>query len=66
MATPPQPDVSVDIATKDGKQQVDVVLSRDNKAKSYQGVGSHNAEAVKDVVRKILDDPSTAEYVKRG
>lgn len=69
----PQPNVDVTIAdtlSPDGQtvsgKQVDVVLSRDGKARSYSSVGSGAAEAVKGVVEKILDDHHTAEYVKRG
>ena len=68
----PQPNVDVTIAdatSPDGQtsgKQVDVVLSRDGKARSYSSGGSGAAEAVKGVVEKILGDHHTAEYVKRG
>lgn len=42
---------------------VDVVISRDGKAKSYQADGSSVTEVVKDAVEKILNDPHTAEWL---
>lgn len=67
----PQPQVDVTVAdapaiegqTVSGKQ-VDVVLSRDGKARSYTIVGATEAERTKDVVEKILDDHRNAEFVR--
>lgn len=57
----PRPDI--DAQTSAGGTVVDIVVSRDGKAKSYHGSGGHNGEAVKEAVRKILDDPQTAEWL---
>lgn len=66
--TIPQPDVEVTDASTGitGASGIDVTISRDGKARSYHGVGVAKNDAVKDAVKKILDDPHTAEYVRRG
>ena len=61
MATLPRPDVNV--TTTSDPEVIDVVVSRDNKARSYQGRGSSETARTKDVVKKILDDGHTAEWL---
>lgn len=58
----PRPDVSTAPAA-DGSGGIDVVISRDGKAKSYKGEGATREAVVKDVVKKILDDGHTAEWL---
>jgi len=65
----PRPDVTVDTKTTQDEgdtspvHQVDVVVSRDNKARSYTGTGSTPSEAIKGAVRKIVDDRGFAEML---
>lgn len=56
----PRPTVTAD-SSADGS--VDVVISRDGKARSYKGEGPTREAVVKDVVKKILDDGHTAEWL---
>lgn len=56
----PRPDVNVSTNSTGG---TDVVISRDGKAKSYTSDAASKDEIVKDVVKKILDDPRTAEWL---
>lgn len=44
---------------------VDLVISRGGKARSYRCDGQTVAEVVQDAVRKVLDDPHTAEHIRR-
>lgn len=66
----PQPNVTVDVSNPPGSTatQVDVRVTRDGTgaSRAFQGLGSTPQGAVKDVIEKILGDPGTAEYVKRG
>jgi hypothetical protein len=55
-----------DVQTTVSGGSADIVVSRDNKARSYHGDGKDSSEAVKDAVKKLLDDPHTAEYVRKG
>lgn len=62
--TLPRPNVSVGISRgMTGKHNVDVNISRDGVGRGYRGRGSSESEAVVDVVRKILDDRSTGEWL---
>jgi len=69
MMSLPRPDVSVTegveqtVSGGPDYRAVDVVISRDGKAKSYRGIGVTGSDATKEVIRKILDDPKTAEYL---
>lgn len=56
----PRPDVAVSTSPSSG---VDVVISRDGKAKSYKGDGATREAIVKDVVEKILGDRHTGEWL---
>ena len=64
-ATIPQPTVDVVHRAGDRDHHIDVILSRDNKARSYTGAGASPAEAVKDVVEKVLGDHRNAEFIPR-
>lgn len=66
--TIPQPDVEVTDAPTGvhGTSGVDIFVSRDSKGRTYHGLGMTKNDAVKDAVKKLLDDPHTAEYVRRG
>ncbi len=65
--TLPRPDIAVtpaierDITAPTGS--VDVVISRDGKAKSFRAEGGSVTEVVKDAVEKILGDAGTAEWL---
>lgn len=61
----PRPDVGVSQRETEVGHEVDVVISRDGKGKSYTGggAGSSSDGAVKDVIKKILDDPITGEWL---
>lgn len=65
MATLPRPTVTTtpDFTKSDGKAHVDIVVSRDNKAKSYHGEGLTQTEAVSDAVGRMLGDGATAEWL---
>jgi hypothetical protein len=69
MATLPRPDVKVRDTVVPASEgcpsgvEVEVLISRDNKAKSYTSAGPSHAEATGKVIRQILDDPHTAEYI---
>jgi hypothetical protein len=56
----PRPDVSVSTSPESG---VDVVISRDGKAKSYKGDGAIREQVIKDVVEKIIGDRHTGEWL---
>lgn len=65
--TLPRPDVSVTPATDRDplapSGSVDIVISRDNKAKSYRADGGSTTAIVKDAVEKILNDRHSAEWL---
>ncbi len=64
----PRPDVKVTPATERDPAasagSVDIVISRDNKGRSYRAEGGSAPEVVKDAIEKILNDPYTGEWVK--
>jgi hypothetical protein len=63
----PRPTVTSESPQTDGAHRIDVTVAREaNKARSYTGVGSSVAGAARDLVEKILGDPHSAEFVKRG
>jgi hypothetical protein len=65
MVTLPRPDVGVTTSDKsdDGKQKISVVISRDNKAKTYEAENYTTAKSVQEVVEKIINDPLTREWL---
>jgi len=64
MADLPRPDVGV-ITPQTEPLYTDVVISRDGKAKSYRGEGTNEVERTKSIVRQILDNPRTAEWLPK-
>lgn len=64
--SPPMPPPTVDVVVTNNNNTVDVNITRDGKGRSYRGEGTNTGDAVKDAVKKILDDPYAAEYVRRG
>jgi len=60
----PRPEVSVTSRQECG-HEVDVVIRRQNSARSYRGGGTfHTADqATADVIKKILADPYTLEWI---
>lgn len=57
----PRPDINV-TTTSDGAAN-DLVISRDGKAKSYRIEGTTRQDVIKDAVKKVLDDPRSAEWL---
>lgn len=68
MADLPRPKIEVNSKEDLTGHTVDVVISRDNKAKSYSGGGAgvSRNDATRDVVEKILNDPHSAEWIPKG
>lgn len=66
----PRPDVTVTHATERDPNappgSVDVVISRDGKAKSYRATGDSGPTIVADAVKQIISDPRTAEWLPRS
>lgn len=44
---------------------VDIVVHRDGKGRSYRADGGTSVELVKDAVRKVLNDPYSAEWIPK-
>lgn len=69
MANIVRPDVSVDQHPINpdgtGPNVTDVVVSRDGKGRSYRGVGTSEVERTKSIVRQIVDDPYTGEWIDK-
>ncbi len=65
MAELPRPEVNVTTRETDVGHEVDLVVSREGKARSYTGggAGSPLNGAIKDVVEKLLNDGHTAEWL---
>jgi hypothetical protein len=67
MITLPRPDVTVTHATERDPNaptgSMDVVISRDGRAKSYRIVGETGPAIVKDAVEKVLGDPYSGEWL---
>jgi len=57
----PRPDVT----TTTGTDHVDVVISRDGKATSHRGEGTTETARTTDVVKKILNDRRSLEWLPR-
>lgn len=63
----PRPTVTAESSQDGGTHKIDVTVSREaGKARGYSDVGSSVAGAARDLVEKLLDDPTSAEFVKRG
>ena len=60
----PRPEVSV-TSRRDCGNEVDVVIRRQNSSRSYRGGGAFHTpdQAVADVIKKILNDPYSAEWL---
>lgn len=65
MADLPRPTVTVThgVDGTTGATSTDVVISRDNKARSYSVPGSADVGVVRQVVEKVIGDPRTAEWL---
>ena len=68
MADPlPRPTVTAESTQDGGAHRIDVTVSREaGKERTYTGVGSSVAGAAREVVEKLLADPHSAEFVKKG
>lgn len=67
MATLPRPDVTVSGHVDDsGTQHASITVSRDGKQRTWSGTGTSMTGSTAEAVRKMLDDPITAEYVKES
>jgi len=66
MADLPRPSVSVTRPSSDtnpGPHDRDIVISRDNKARSYRVTGNSPDEVLKGTVEKIIGDRYTGEWI---
>ncbi len=64
----PRPDVEVTSVESDGGHIVDITVSREGHSRKYEGGrdgGFSRDGAVKDAVRKMLDDPYTLEWIPK-
>lgn len=61
----PRPDVEVTQGKTDwGTDQTEIKISRDGKSRTYAGTSYTGSEsATKEAVKKLLDDPTTAEFL---
>lgn len=67
MATLPRPDVVVEtVPLAGGACNTAIVVSRDGKARTWSGAGTSSQTSTAEAVKKMLDDPMTAEYVKES
>lgn len=64
----PRPTVDVTSRETDVGHEVDVVIHREGKARSFKGGGQGISRdgAVKDVIDRILGDHNSAEWIPRG
>jgi hypothetical protein len=60
---PAQADPDKGTTPASGDVQVDVVISRDNRGRSYTGIGQP-ADAIRKVINDIIADPYTREWVR--
>ncbi len=69
MTTLTRPDVTVTNATERDPNappgSMDVVISRDGKAKSYRTIAGTTAEVMKDGIEKVIADPYSAEWIPK-
>lgn len=66
----PPPEVEVTTSTPSpGDVAVDLTVTRDGanrgQPRTYKGEGRSTDEAVKDVVKKLLDDPMSGEFIRK-
>lgn len=68
MSTLPTPDVKSVTGPTDttGKSNTTVTISRENQTRTYHGTGNTSADVITDVVRQIISDPYTAEWLPGG
>jgi hypothetical protein len=60
----PPPDVSVTHSSGvDSVERIEVKISREDRGKVYNGAASTTGGAVAEVVKKIIADPYTAEWL---
>lgn len=59
----PRPDVTVNQSQNGDGHGVEVIISRDGKAKSYSGENYTSSGATAEVIKKIIADPYTAEWL---
>jgi len=67
MAELPRPDVDVTHDKTDwGTERTKIEVTRDGKSKSYEANGITQGVATREAVKKLLDDPYTAEWLPSG
>lgn len=68
MAVLPRPDVTVGstVQAETGTHETAITVARDGKQRTWSGSGSSAGASTAEAVKKMLDDPITAEYVKEG
>ena len=63
MAKLPEPTVTSRTKSNGDNHRVEVTISRDGKDRNYTGRGDHPDAAIADVVKRIIVDPHTSEYI---
>lgn len=68
MATLPRPDVAVNAGceAETGTHHTAITVNRDGRARTWSGSGVSPTTSTAEAVKKMLDDPITAEYVKES
>lgn len=63
--TVPRPDVTAEVDETTGGFQAKINVTRDGKTTTHEGGGTGYSRngAVTEVVKKLLDDPKTAEWL---
>lgn len=63
----PKPTVTAEGTQEGTAHRIDVTVSREGaKTRTYTGVGSSPAGAARELVEKMLDDPTSAEFIRKG
>lgn len=64
----PPADVVVNTSTKmGGDVRIDVSVSRGGaSSRSFSGEGANVSEAERDLLKKVFDEPASAEYIRRS
>ena len=63
MAKLPEPSVSAKVTPDNGGYVVGVTISRDGKERGYKAHAIDADTAIADVVKQIIVDPHTSEYI---
>jgi hypothetical protein len=68
MSIIPRPDVMVNhgVEPETGAHSTTIEVRRDDKSRAWSGTGPSSHASTAEAVKKMLDDPITAEYVKES